>query len=86
LLNLSHAFILFGMATYTAQQLLTLADQAIADILGGAQSAMVGTRQFSKASLSTLRELRRELQQEVARTSGNRPIVTRADFNYGSYE
>ena len=69
---------------YTAAQLLTLADQAIADILGGAQSAMVGTRQFSKASLSTLMDLRAKLQQEVARVSGNRPIVSMADMSYGA--
>ncbi len=50
----------------TAAELLDACNAAILALLGGAQSARVGNRSYSRADLNALRELRTELQGEAA--------------------
>ena len=49
----------------TASQLLSKVNQAIANIMVGGQSYQIGSRKLSRADLSTLRAMKKELDDQV---------------------
>ena len=63
------------LKTYTPTQLLVLVDYAIAQIMGGAQQYSIGGQIFTKASLTQLRDFRKELQTEVDGASGTTGVI-----------
>ena len=73
-------------AGVTTAELLADVNRAIRAILRGAQSEQAGGRSKSRARLAELRELRRELQAQLAVETGTNPHVARADFSEASYE
>ena len=52
--------------TYTPAEMLSEVDSAIQHILVGGQSYKIGSRSLTRADLSLLREMRKELQAELA--------------------
>ena len=51
---------------YQPQELLEQVDQAIQSILAGGQSYKIGSRSLTRADLSLLRQMRKELTAELA--------------------
>lgn len=49
----------------TASQLLSKVNQAIVNIMVGGQSYQIGSRKLSRADLSTLRAMKKELEAQV---------------------
>ena len=49
----------------TAPQLLSKVNQAIVNIMVGGQSYQIGSRKLSRADLSTLRAMKKELEAQV---------------------
>ena len=49
----------------TASQLLSKVNQAIVNIMVGGQSYQIGSRKLSRADLSTLRAMKKELEAHV---------------------
>jgi len=65
----------------TTANLLAAVDVAIANLLLGAQSYSVNGRTFTRAQLSELRNMRSELQREVAESSsGTGGLIALAKF------
>lgn len=70
-----------SLQTFTAAQLLTLVEYAIAHLLAGGQSYSIGSRTVTKANLAELREWRKELKAEVNESSSVTGTLTAlADF------
>ena len=63
----------------TARALLKAVNQAILEIVSGAVSATIstggGAQSYTRADLSTLRQMRKELQIEAAAYAGRRRIT-----------
>lgn len=57
--------------TYTPAELLSEVDTAIQHILVGGQSYKIGSRSLTRADLSLLRSMRKELQAELAEEDSN---------------
>lgn len=55
----------------TASERLEEVNTAISRVLGGGQSYQMGSRKLTRADLGMLREMRKELQAEVAAEDGN---------------
>jgi len=53
----------------TAAEMLEEVNTAITKVLGGGQAYQMGSRKLTRADLGELREMRRELQAEVAAES-----------------
>ena len=53
----------------TAAEKLEEVNTAITKVLGGGQSYQIGSRKLTRADLGVLREMRKELQAEVASES-----------------
>lgn len=49
----------------TASQMLSQANQAIMNIMVGGQSYQIGSRKLTRADLSTLRAMKKELEAQV---------------------
>lgn len=49
----------------TASQLLSKVNQAIVNIMVGGQSYQIGSRKLTRADLSTLRAMKKELEAQV---------------------
>jgi hypothetical protein len=70
----------------TTAELLADCNRQIRSILRGAQSEQAGGRAKSRARLSELVQLRRELQRQLAEENGTSGVVARADLSEASYE
>ena len=55
----------------TAAERLEEVNTAISKVLGGGQSYQMGSRKLTRADLGMLREMRKELQEEVAAEDGS---------------
>lgn len=55
----------------TAADMLEEVDSAIFKVLVGGQSYKIGSRQLTRADLSMLREMKKELEAEVNRNKGS---------------
>lgn len=55
----------------TAADMLEEVDSAIFKVLVGGQSYKIGSRQLTRADLSMLREMKKELEAEVNRNEGS---------------
>ena len=58
-----------ALQAFTAAQLLTLVDYAIAHLLAGGQAYTVNNRVYTRADLDKLRMMRSDLQREVQEAS-----------------
>ena len=50
----------------TASQMLSQVNQAIMNIMVGGQSYQIGSRKLTRADLSTLRDMKKELEAQVS--------------------
>jgi len=50
----------------TPEELLAEVNTAISKILGGGQSYRIGSRQMNRADLSILRQMKRDLEAQIA--------------------
>ena len=50
---------------FTASQMLSQVNQAIMNIMVGGQSYQIGSRKLTRADLSTLRAMKKELEAQV---------------------
>lgn len=62
----------------TSQQLLDAVNAAILDLIQGGQEVTINGRRYRRAELEQLREMRKELESEVARLeSGSNTVRAR---------
>ena len=60
-----------GNEEMTAQELLKEVNNAIRHVLVGGQSYKIGSRQLTRADLSMLRTMKKELEEEVRAEQGS---------------
>lgn len=65
-----------AVQTFTAAQLLTLCENAIAHLLAGGQSYSINGRSFMRADLDRLKQMRSDLAAEVAEAASTTGTMT----------